>query len=74
MSADYKVSFSYVPLPKLDIVIACCFLYCLTASENVLNAVTLQIHLKSTFMVLKRKIAISYVLQKTHVSEEMGEI
>lgn len=55
-------------------VIAYCSLHCLTANGNVLNAVTLQVYLKFKFMVLKCKITISCVLQKTYVSEEMGEV
>lgn len=53
---------------------AFCYLYCLTEQWNVLNIMTLQIHLKSTLTLMECKITFSFILQKTHVSEEMGEI
>lgn len=58
----------------LSILVASCYLYCLTEQWNVLNIMTLQIHLKYMFTVMECKITVSFILQKTHVSEEMGEI
>ena len=62
-----------VLLPELCVIIACS-LHCLAANGAVLNAVTLQMYLNFKFMVLTCKITISYVLQKTYVSEEVGEV